>query len=344
LTIFRVGETTSPALSGDFSKHTGPDAAEKTKVDFDEYDDNEDGDDGKEVVEDEDDDDDDFGDDFDDFGEGDEEGDGDDFGDFDDEFQQADMGTGDVPMPIQPAVSAPSFPVLDLDGLDSEEIISATEPYLDALYPPDLSDLPQLASPPKENPIFFNPRSASLWSQLAAPPPLQPPDWIRSNIRRLFLVSLGVPVDLDEILPASKQKKLVLPSLHKVSSTGSLRSSDSRSLSRVRKTDANDSSVSVDSKGKEKARSAPKKKKGVSETPELDLVSAKQLCSTTEEALTGMTDDELQKHVKRLKNLESLANEVLEHWKKKTDEKLGDREAFEGVIENLVAHARKTRK
>lgn len=316
----------------------------RTKVDFDEYDDNEDGDDGKEVVEDEDDDDDDFGDDFDDFGEGDEEGDGDDFGDFDDEFQQADMGTGDVPMPIQPAVSAPSFPVLDLDGLDSEEIISATEPYLDALYPPDLSDLPQLASPPKENPIFFNPRSASLWSQLAAPPPLQPPDWIRSNIRRLFLVSLGVPVDLDEILPASKQKKLVLPSLHKVSSTGSLRSSDSRSLSRVRKTDANDSSVSVDSKGKEKARSAPKKKKGVSETPELDLVSAKQLCSTTEEALTGMTDDELQKHVKRLKNLESLANEVLEHWKKKTDEKLGDREAFEGVIENLVAHARKTRK
>ena len=109
MTIFRVGETTSPALSGDFSKHTGPDAAEKTKVDFDEYDDNEDGDDGKEVVEDEDDDDDDFGDDFEDFGEGDEEGDGDDFGDFDDEFQQADMGTGDVPMPIQPAVSAPSF-------------------------------------------------------------------------------------------------------------------------------------------------------------------------------------------------------------------------------------------
>lgn len=159
------------------------------------------------------------------------------------------------------------------------------------------------------------------------------------------MVSLGVPVDLDEILPASKQKKLVLPSLHRVSSTGSLRTSrDSRSLSRVRKTDANDSSVSVDSKGKEKSKTSSSKKKGAPQVPELDLVSAKQACSTTEEALTGMTDEELQLHVKALTDLETVAKDVLEFWKKKTDEKLGDREAFEGVIENLVAHARKTRK
>ncbi|KAH7035258.1 uncharacterized protein B0I36DRAFT_360652 [Microdochium trichocladiopsis] len=338
------GETTPPEVSGEPSRPKSPGGVHNL-TNFDDEDDDDDGDEDEDEEDVEADDVDDFGDDFDDFEEGDGDQDGDDFGDFDDNFQQADTNTADVSIPAQPAVSAPSFPILDLDGLDSEEIISATEPYLDALYPPDLSDLPQLASPPKENPIFFNSRSASLWSQLAAPPPLQPPDWIRSNIRRLFLVSLGVPVDLDEILPASKQKKLVLPSLHKVSSNGSLRTStDSRSLSRVRKTDANDSSVSVDSKGKEKLKTSSKKKKGVPESPELDLVSAKQLCSTTEEALTGMTDDELQKHMKGLKDLETLANEVLEYWKKKTDEKLGDREAFEGVIENLVAHARKTRK
>ncbi|OTB08742.1 hypothetical protein M426DRAFT_7465 [Hypoxylon sp. CI-4A] len=288
-------------------------------------------------------DDDDFGDDFDDFEEGDEDAD---FGDFDDGFQTAEA---EAPAPIptsQPQVAIPSFPILDLDGLDSEDILAATEPYLDALYSPDIQEIPALPSPPKDNPIFFNPRSASLWSQLAAPPPLQPPDWIRSRIRRLFLVSLGVPVDLDEILPASKQKKLVLPSIHRVTSNGSLRTStDSRSVSRLRKPDAdNNSSVSVDSQGKEKPRSPSKKRKGAPEAPELDLVSAKQLCTTTDEALSGMTDKELQQHVKKLEEMEVLAKDVLEYWKKRTDEKIGDREAFEGVIENLVKHARKTRK
>ncbi|KAI0018358.1 hypothetical protein F4780DRAFT_751746 [Xylariomycetidae sp. FL0641] len=274
--------------------------------------------------------DDDFGDDFDDFEEGNEDAD---FGDFDNGFQQAEPDTS-AQAAGQPQVAIPSFPILDLDGLGSEDIMTATEPYLDALYSPDIVELPSLPSPPNDNPIFFNPRSASLWSQLAAPPPLQPPDWIRSRIRRLFLVSLGVPVDLDEILPASKQKKLVLPSI----------SSDSRSRSRLRKTNADGSSVSVDSQGKEKPRSGSKRRKGPPEPPELDLVSGKQLCATTEEALCGMTDTEIWQHIQKLKDMEVLAKQVHEFWQQRTDEKIGDREAFEGVIENLVKHARKTRK
>ncbi|KAI1323351.1 hypothetical protein F5Y16DRAFT_384033 [Xylariaceae sp. FL0255] len=284
---------------------------------------------------------DDFGDDFDEFEEGDEDAD---FGEFNDDFQ-SEAPAVTHSFASQPQVSIPSFPILDLEGLDAEDILSASKPYLDSLYPPDVLDIPPLPSPPNDNPIFFNPRSASLWSQLAAPPPLQPPDWIRSRIRRLFLVSLGVPVDLDEILPASKQKKLVLPSLHRVSSNGSFRTStDSRSVSRLRKTDVNGSSVSVDSQGKEKPRSGSKKRKGPPKPPNFDLVAARQTCTTTEEALKGMTDVELQQHVRKLKEMEVLANEVHEFWKKRTDEKIGDREAFEGVIENLVKHARKTRK
>ncbi|KAI3329357.1 hypothetical protein HD806DRAFT_482682 [Xylariaceae sp. AK1471] len=283
-----------------------------------------------------------FGDDFDEFEEGDEDAD---FGDFDDGFQQAEAPTTAQSLTSQQQVSIPSFPILDLDGLDSEDILAASEPYLDALYPPDVLTAPPLPSPPNDNPIFFNPRSASLWSQLAAPPPLQPPDWIRSRIRRLFLVSLGVPVDLDEILPASKQKKLILPSLHRITSNGSLRTStDSRSVSRLRKSDVNGSSISVDSQGKEKPRSSSKGRKASPQTPDFDLVTAKQLCATTDEALRGMTDIELQQHVRKLKDMEVLANEVHEFWKKRTDAKIGDREAFEGVIENLVKHARKTRK
>jgi hypothetical protein len=52
----------------------------------------------------------------------------------------------------------------------------------------------------------------------------------------------------------------------------------------------------------------------------------------------------LKEHVAVLEGLKGAAAGVLEYWTKRTDEKLGDREAFEGVIENLVQHARKVRK
>jgi hypothetical protein len=217
--------------------------------------------------------------------------------------------------------------------------MSESEPYLATLFPPEELDVPAFPSLSKESSIFLTPRSASLWSQLVAPPPLAPPDWIRSRTRRLFLVSLGVPVDLDEILPASKQKKLVLPSLNLPS--GSPRTStDSRSVSRLKQGENNASSTSVDTQGKP---SASKKRRGPPPQPELDLVAARHLCMATDEALNGMTNDELKDHVAKLEAIQGTAKEVLEYWQKRTDEKIGDREAFEGVIENLVKHARKVR-
>jgi hypothetical protein len=215
---------------------------------------------------------------------------------------------------------------------------------MDSLFPPDTIDKSILPVVSAENPIFLTPRSASLWSQLVAPPPLQPPNWIRSRIRRLFLVSLGVPVDLDEILPASKQKKLILPSMNLNPASGSPRnSSDSRSISRLKQGEGNASTTSLDSQGKP-SRSDSRRRRGPPPAPQLDLVFARQLCTTTEEAMNGLTDQELKEHVKKLEEMQGTAKEVLEYWTKRTDEKLGDREAFEGVIENLVKHARKVRK
>jgi hypothetical protein len=215
---------------------------------------------------------------------------------------------------------------------------------MDSLFPPDTIDKSILPPVSAENPIFLTPRSASLWSQLVAPPPLQPPNWIRSRIRRLFLVSLGVPVDLDEILPASKQKKLILPSMNFNPASGSPRNStDSPSISRLKQGEGNASSTSLDSQGK-LSRSDSKRRRGPPPAPQLDLVYARQLCTITDEALNGLTIEELKEHVKKLEGMQVTAKEVLEYWTKRTDEKLGDREAFEGVIENLVKHARKVRK
>ncbi|KAK4039264.1 hypothetical protein C8A01DRAFT_47224 [Parachaetomium inaequale] len=309
--------------------------------------------------------DDDFGDDFDDFEEGGEDGD---FDDFDDGFQTPAQQQQPQPQPPPPtsAPTAPSlsFPIPTFTDLTPSEITSLAEPYLTALFPPPASPPQPLPTPSaKENPIFLTPRSASLWSQLVAPPPLQPPDWIRSRIRRLFLVSLGVPVDLDEILPASsKQKKLVLPSLHRTTSSGSLRtSSDSRATKGGASSSAaagveggrKDSGLSSQADPSGPGSSSRKQKKaeasgggGRQQSPErsFDLVSARQVCMLTDAALSGMTDAELRAHVARLEAMQGTAQGVLAYWQKRTDEKIGDREAFEGVIENLVKHARKVRK
>lgn len=56
-----------------------------------------------------------------------------------------------------------------------------------------------------------------------------------------------------------------------------------------------------------------------------------------------MNDEELQDHVKRLEEATLRASEVLEYWLKRRDERVREKEAFEGVIENLVRHARRVR-
>lgn len=189
---------------------------------------------------------------------------------------------------------------------------------------------------------------------------------------------MGVPVDLDEILPASKQKKLVLPSLDRRGSSTSLRGdadADADSDERAGRSRRPSSAVraqgkSVDSRGNPTSSRTPSKtpvnktvtsaaagagagstnrssssaRKGPPPEPVFDLVAAKQLCETTDEALSGMTVKELREHIKRLEAMEGVASEVLVYWQQRTDEKIGDREAFEGVIENLVKHARKVRK
>ncbi|CAK5262837.1 unnamed protein product [Mycena citricolor] len=50
--------------------------------------------------------------------------------------------------------------------------------------------------------ILINPESRDLYNiLLKSPPPTKPPNWTRSRIRRQHLIALGIPVNLDEVLP-----------------------------------------------------------------------------------------------------------------------------------------------
>ena len=223
----------------------------------------------------------------------------------------------------------------------SQDILKTISPHLTEIFP-EISvpvDQSQPSALAQSNPILTD-RSASLWSQLVAPPPLQPPNWIRSRIRRLFLVSLGVPVDLDEILPASKQKKLILPN------TNLADGQPRGSISRLRKDGLNNSSSSISSTGEKKKKKDEKQsleRRGPPPPPDFDANNASLLSTTTETAMMGFSDDELKAHVERLEVLIKEASEVLEYWLARKDSAVGDKEAFEGVIENLVGFVRRNR-
>ncbi|GLB34001.1 putative protein with domain of unknown function (DUF5102) [Lyophyllum shimeji] len=59
------------------------------------------------------------------------------------------------------------------------------------------------------NQVLVTPESRELYKMLVqSPPPTKPPNWIRSRIRRQHLIALGIPVNLDEVLPRANGKPL----------------------------------------------------------------------------------------------------------------------------------------
>ena len=49
---------------------------------------------------------------------------------------------------------------------------------------------------------------------LKTPPPTKPSNWIRSRIRRQHLIALGIPVNLDEVLPRVTSTPLPMLEIH----------------------------------------------------------------------------------------------------------------------------------
>ncbi|KAG0129140.1 hypothetical protein HOY82DRAFT_564763 [Tuber indicum] len=276
-------------------------------------------------------DDDGFGDDdFDDFGEVVEGEEFDEFGEFGEAEAFEPPSVEAAPPPAPPQIPVIPVPVLDFERLDDEDTIRrAAAEAMATMFPIDKEKYKSITPISIDDNAFLTERSLSLWNQLSAPPPLQPPNWKMSRIRRLFLVSLGVPVDLDEILPAeTKQKKLVLPSVNiaRKSIDESAGRRNSRSRSRARR-----------------STSSSRRKSGVIGPEALDMPGARILCSTSDVALWGLTVEELKEHIKKLESITCTASEVLTYWLKKREGAISDKETFETVIESLVGYARKKR-
>ena len=70
----------------------------------------------------------------------------------------------------------------------------------------------------------------------------------------------------------------------------------------------------------------------------------RKLCQATGEEVEDLGDGELQERVRTLESVTERGREVLLYWLRRKEEAVKEKEAFEGVIENLVRHARRVRK
>ena len=232
------------------------------------------------------------------------------------------------------------------------KVLGALDDRLDQLFPAskEIASLPAVEAIRDASAIFSTERSLSLWSQIVAPPPLQPQNWVKSRIRRLFLVSLGVPVDLDEILPASKQKKLVLPSMQAGAwergnqGNQAPKVSDEKPAGTSGGSGSGGRTATAEARAEAAAEQGRARARDADGPAELDLLAVRRLWATTDAALDGLTDGELKAHVAELQEITQVASGVLEYWLKRRDGLVGEKEAFEGVIENLVSHARRVRR
>ncbi|KAI5281499.1 hypothetical protein KEM54_003252 [Ascosphaera aggregata] len=278
----------------------------------------------------------------------------DDFGDFDDFETTNDVADAAAGLDAQLTATEQTtpgsslFPIIDFDDFNSlNDLLDDSKSYLDTLFSSSQNreSLPPIPPIQDAFAIFITDRSRSLWSQLIAPPPLQPPNWVRSRIRRLFLISLGVPVDLDQILPAKKQKKLVLYSTQEPSSTWSGNRQRGKGTPGASSTSTPVASRPGSGSGNGTSMTnASSRRRGPPPPPDLDFTAVRQLYSMTDEALDGLTDSELREHISDLEDVTMAASKVLEYWLQRKDRQIGEKEAFEGVIENLVKHARQVRK
>ncbi|VDC07338.1 unnamed protein product [Peniophora sp. CBMAI 1063] len=139
-----------------------------------------------------------------------------DFGDFDEAPQDQAGFAGDAAFEDQAQLAGPShWDALVLDPLPPraelrdqiENILAPVWAYDDvgsALSDEPIREVGGLAQ------VLVTPESRSLYQTLlsSAPPLSGPVNWTRSRVRRQHLISLGIPVNLDEVLPHAGGKPL----------------------------------------------------------------------------------------------------------------------------------------
>ncbi|KZW03787.1 hypothetical protein EXIGLDRAFT_663071 [Exidia glandulosa HHB12029] len=301
-------------------------------------------------------------DDFDDFNEptaGTDDTFGDDFGDFG-EAQEPLSATGfDEPvLAAAPLVAEPdplwgeAWHPLRLEPMPPpHELAEQVETLLAPIYDSDhlaqfLSD-DGIRQAEGLNQTLVTPESRALFQSIFAsyPPATRPPDWIRSRIRRQHLISLGIPINLDEVLPQANGKPM--PELQITTRPASTPPGELGKRSpAVRNVPASSYPSRSGTPQPQSARPGPSsaaQSLGLGPKPSLDKSKVNEMLELETDSLSILPLTKLQSHLVTMRNLTADASAVLTHLLQTKDALQQDSETYNGLIGELVGEATRSK-
>lgn len=213
--------------------------------------------------------------------------------------------------------------------------------------------------------------SRQLWADLASFPSVRPIDWVRSKTRRDYLISMGVPVNLDEIhssfasgsggsrqLPPLQLKydssanratgsldangnglqrssSLKLSGTASGATTAAQRSASTSNSPR----NGNSSPALGSSTNRERIAERRMQELGLGPAPQVDLRRAEELVNKTEDQLTLLSLPALKSMLRELNTLTTSTSSLLTHHLTLRESYQADSEMYNSMIKELVTGA-----
>ena len=213
--------------------------------------------------------------------------------------------------------------------------------------------------------VIQNAYSRNLYNALYQRPPTDnpPPNWIRSRIRRRHLVSLGIPVNLDEVLPNVNGKNMPALQLttRPMSAPPSARGSALNRVASPTPGSASNSRPGTPKLGGSPLNRTPiPSQPGLGPKPDIDEGKISQALSLTpgtflvllsaisiyeyvifQDALTLLPLPTLQKQLTTIRSLTADTSSLLTFLLQQRDSLNQDAETYNGLIAELVGEAQK---
>ncbi|KAJ7781028.1 hypothetical protein B0H16DRAFT_1358266 [Mycena metata] len=177
--------------------------------------------------------------------------------------------------------------------------------------------------------ILINAESRELYTMLfQSPPPTKPPNWTRSRIRRQHLIALGIPVNLDEVLPPQANGKS-MPAIQVT----------------TRPMSAPPGPRNHPVAGSPTPRAGTPQPGGRAEQfgpkPEIDNAKITQLLALDSETLTIQPLSTLEGYLASLRSQTASTSALLSHLLQTRESLQQDSETYNGLIAELVGEAQK---
>ncbi|EJD53469.1 hypothetical protein AURDEDRAFT_95670 [Auricularia subglabra TFB-10046 SS5] len=200
------------------------------------------------------------------------------------------------------------------------------------------------------NQTLVTPESRTLFQTIFAtyPPATRPPDWIRSRIRRQHLISLGIPINLDEVLPQANGKpmpELQITTRPASTPPGELgkRAAAGRNLPASSYPSRSGTPQPSASPSARPAPASAAQNLGLGPKPALDKDKAAELLALETDSLSLLPLPRLQAHLASLRSLTADASAQLTHLLQTKDALQQDSETYNGLIGELVSEATRSK-